>query len=139
MARGKGFVNYLENPIVAFLFVVACLVFIGWLLPDFWIFGFTAIFTYLVSDILLSLIIKGGNGIAVIPTIDNKTKHKGHAYLAFFIGMIFATVFSGFFNNIILSTMKDSNQWFYAVVIASFGLGIAVFADLQARFYAHNE
>ncbi len=133
------FIRLLQNPIIAFLLIVLALLILGWLLPEYWIFGFTAIFTYLLSDILLSLIIKGGNGIAIIPAINNQTKHKGHAYLAFFVGMIFSTVVSGLFNDFVLMVAKDSNYWMFAVFLASIGLGVGVFVDLQAKFYAHNE
>ncbi len=138
MPKGNAFIRLLQNPIIAFILVVLALLALGWLLPEYWIFGFTAIFTYLLSDILLSLIIKGGNGIAIIPAINNQTKHKGHAYLAFFVGMIFATVVSGLFNDFILMVVKNSNSWMFAVFLASIGLSIGVFADLQSKFYAHN-
>jgi|WetSurMetagenome_2_1015567.scaffolds.fasta_scaffold661372_1 hypothetical protein len=133
------FIKALQNPIIACVFVISILLTLGWLLPEYWIVVFTAIFTYIISDLLISLIIRGGNGIAIIPTINNKTKHKGHTYIAFFVGIIFSTVFSEFFNDVILALIKNFDIWLLAIIIASVVLGIVVFLDLQAKFYARDE
>jgi hypothetical protein len=134
------FIKALQNPAIAFALILACLLVFGVIFPVYWISVFTIIFTYLASDLVLSLFIKGGNGIAVIPAINNKTKHKGHTFLVFFGAIIASTLISEFFNDFILMLISQNSEiWYFILFLASIGLAGAVFADLQAKFYAHDE
>lgn len=137
---GKAIIQALQNPLIAFLVSLVVLLVIGWQLSSWWIFGFTAVCTYLLSDIFLGLFIAGGQGIAKIPIIDEAhSKHKGHAYLALFIGVIISTLLSGLINELILIFVNGYEQRLVAMAIASFGLCACVFADLQVKFYTRTK
>lgn len=133
------FIEALQNPLIAFLLCFVGMVIFGLIFPQYWVVLFSIICAYLISDIVINLVIRGGNGIATIPAINNQTKHKGHSYIAFFIGIIFSTLVSSVFSDLILRfVLMSPTEWIIIVLGSSLGLGVAVFADLQAKFYAHK-
>lgn len=89
----------------------------------------------------LNLFIAGGNGIGKIPLLDEKTHFKGYVYLAFFLGMIIATIVSGLLNEGILFLIQHYPEKIrmLPIMVASACLGVAVFLDLQAKIYTHKD
>jgi hypothetical protein len=135
----KKLVKALENPFVAFFAIFASMVIVGTALPAYWIFLFSVAWSYVLSDIIINGFIVGGKGIAQIPLAgDSLSKHKGHAYTAFFIGIIFSTVLASVISDLILQFMKSNGEWFVNVFGWSLLACLAVFADLEARFYKRD-
>lgn len=138
--RAKKTVESLKNPLTAFSVSFACLVLVGIVISFYWIFLFSVVWSYVLSDIFLNVFIEGGGGIAQIPLSRNHlTKHKGHAYTAFFVGIIISTVVAGGISDLILQFMKSNGDWLTNVLAWSFFACLAVFADLEARFYKHGK
>jgi len=131
----ENFVKMLENPIAAFLVSFASLVFVGTIIPAYWIFLFSVALSYLISDLVINGFIIGGGGIAQIPLISHQTRHKGHAYTSFFVGIIISTIVGSAISDLILELMKSYADWFTEVLFWSLMICVAVFADLEARFY----
>jgi len=126
----------LENPIAAFLASFASMVIVGTILPTYWIFLFSVALSYLISDLVINGFIIGGKGIAQIPLIKKgQTQHKGHTYIAFFIGIVISTIVGSIISELILELIKSSADWLTWVLGWSFIICIAIFVDLEARFY----
>jgi MFS family permease len=135
----KKTVEALKNPIIAFVVTFVSMLLVGIILPSYWIFLFAAVWSYVLSDIFLNAFIVGGGGIAQIPiTRDHLTKHKGHAYTAFFVGIIISTVAAGVISDLILQFIKATDEWLTNVLGWSLFACLAVFGDLEARFYKRD-
>lgn len=132
----KKLAEALENPFVAFFAALASMVIVGTALPTCWIFLFSVAWSYLISDLVINGFIIGGKGIAQIPlTQSHEIQHKGHAYIAFFLGIIISTIVGSTIADLILELMKSYGDWFTEVLFWSLMICAAVFVDLQARFY----
>jgi hypothetical protein len=130
-------IELLENPVIAGVVICLALIVFGGLLPEYFFAVTAIILAYLMSDIVLSMFIKGGHGIGIIPLIDHYSKHKGHTFIAFFIGIILSTLICDTLADFLSDIAKTSTEWFTLVVLFSIGLSFAVFVDLQAKFYEH--
>jgi hypothetical protein len=127
-----------ENPITAFLICFLLLVSLGFVNKEYWLFLFSVVSAYLVSDIVINLFIAGGRGIAHIPITGSHSQEKGQAYLAFFIGIIASTIISNYFSDAILAVINSYNDWTYALAAASLFLSLAVYVDMKAKFYKRS-
>jgi MFS family permease len=133
-----GIIETLEKPVVAFLLCFLGMIILGFAFPTYWIFLFSIVCAYLISDLVLNLFIIGGSGIAQIPITGHESQEKGHAYIAFFIGIIGSTLISSFISEVIMKAI-ESYDWIIAMVVASSVLGLAVYADMKAKFYKHKK
>lgn len=115
-------------------------------LSSIWLIIFGIVVSWVLSDFLISLAVRGGEGIAQIPILGTLTQNRGRAYLAFFVGIILVTAFSSF-------VVEFSPEFFYSLKLAEpmlvpFGgvilpenvvmsvlAGGLVYLDLRARFY----
>lgn len=142
MTRTSNFsqiIKALENPLAAGLVIFVSLVLFGLIVRDWYLSVFSMIIAYMLSDIAIDLVIKGGNGIAIIaPKISNQTKHKGHAFIAFFCGIIAATIVSETISDHIANVIKNDSYWAVIILICSGVMAGIVYLDLQTRFYAHK-
>jgi len=134
-----GIIEKIENPIVAFLLCFSGMAILGFAFPTYWIFLFSIICAYIICDLALNLFIIGGRGIAQIPLTGHQSQEKGHAYIAFFVGIIIATLISSIFSDAIMKLIQSYEYWLVAMVIASFLIGLVVYADMRAKFYKHNK
>ena len=136
----KNIVENLKNPIIAFSVSFVSLLLVGIIIPFYWIFLFSVVWSYVLSDLFLNVFIVGGSGIVQIPlSRDHLTKHKGHGYTAFFVGIIISTVVAGVISDWILQFMKSHGDWLTNVLAWSFVACLAVFADFEARFYKRKQ
>ena len=136
-----GVIERLEHPIIAFLVCFLGMIILGFAFQQYWIYLFSIICAYLISDLALNLFIIGGSGIAQIPVTGSHSQEKGHAYIAFFVGVIASTLISSVISDAIMVAIKSYDYWYWvaAMVVASLVLGIIVYADLRAKFYKHNK
>jgi MFS family permease len=134
-----GIIEKIENPVIAFLLCFGGMAILGFAFPAYWIFLFSIICAYIICDLALNLFIIGGSGIAQIPVTGNKSQEKGHAYIAFFVGIIVATLISSIFSGMIMKLIQSYEYWLVAMVIASFLIGLVVYADMKAKFYTHKK
>lgn len=125
----------LDNSIVAFFVCFLTLSGFGVFLPDYWIILFSILCSYLVCDLSINLFIIGGSGIVQIPLLGNLTQEKGRGFVAFFVGIIISTIISLFLSDMILNAVRISTDWFTAVTSLSFGISVAIYADMKAKFY----
>jgi uncharacterized membrane protein YedE/YeeE len=129
------FVEHLERVELAAFFAFAVLVILGIFFPTYWVYVFSVAVSFVASDLILSLIIIGGKGLAIIPPLGHEIRTKGHSYLAFLFGIVASTLFSSYIADIVLDVIESSTKWFEDVMWFSLALVGVVYFDLQARFY----
>lgn len=133
-----GIIEILKNPVVAFLLCFSGMAIFGFAFPIYWIFLFSILCAYLICDLTINLFIIGGGGIAQIPLTGHESQEKGHAYIAFFVGIIGSTIVSSILTEVIMKAVQ-SYDWITAMLVASFLIGLAVYADMKAKFYKHKK
>jgi hypothetical protein len=145
--------EYLENSFVAVAVSIVILTTVGLLWFDGWFFVYVVAVSWVLSDILLSLIVRGGEGILQIRFFGTLTQPKGIGYLAFLIGIVIATALSTAYSEIIYgltgftissipigqttlgALVPVSNVTALTVFAANCIVGVMVFVDMNLRFY----
>jgi len=130
---------------------ILLLIVVGLLFPDAWNYVFTAAIAWVVSDVVINLVVKGGGRIVQIPILGTRTQFKGHGYLAFIIGILVGTSSSIFLSGILLGIVgitvasaqsgrlvMTGADWTSTVLIASVLAGLLVYGDFQFRFYVRD-
>lgn len=149
----------LRNSIVVAFASIVVLIIAAVLRPDLWGSLFTVIIAWVVSDFIVNIFIHGGQGISQTFWSEARTEAKGHAYLAFFLGIVVATYLSSgisawllqaslsIFDKISPSTTNSTitvlgyaakQNWLMTCVAFSSLAAVLVFADLNWRFYKRS-
>lgn len=131
-------IEILENPIVAFFICLLALLLFGLILPEYWIFLFLVLSSYLLCDLIIDFFVTGGHGIAQIPALGNQSQDKGHTYIAYFVGIIVSSIVSSLISELLLSTVKSSADWMTTVITLSFVVSAAIYLDMRSKFYKHK-
>jgi len=131
-------IDILENQIVAL--AVVCLIVYSFsiIMYDIWVFVVSAMIGYLVADIILTtFFIGGGSGLAQIPILGNLIQPRGHAYIAYYIGIVVATFSSAWGTSTILGMIETYlNEWvLYIRFIIGLITSILVLWDFNIRYY----
>ena len=136
----------INNPLVAVPLSVIGLVAIYVYSENDWFYVFSIILTWLIIDLLFSLLIAGGNNIFQWRPSGSHTIHKGKAYLAFLMTIIFATLVAEWLTAKSLTPLTNPDNSTILLTLGSYIIttqnvaansliGILVYADLNARFY----
>lgn len=117
------------------------------------------IIAWVVSDFIVNIFIHGGHGISQTFWSETRTEAKGHAYLAFFLGIVVATYLSvgisawllqaslSVFDTILPTTTNATisvlgyaakQNWIMTSAAFSSLAALVVFADLNWRFYKRS-
>jgi len=121
--------DVLSHPLGAFVASIVTLYLVGTLFPPYWAYIFSAVIAWISSDIIISWFIERANGGVRIRLINWLFQKKGTAYIAFFAGIVVATTFSTAIANFFLQFSPAASTG-EPLLIASFLLGVLVFADL---------
>jgi hypothetical protein len=128
------FIKLFRNPYFSAVVCYSGLAVIGIVFPSGWIVLFSIFASFVICDVILSLIIRGDKGWAKIFG-ENTFACKGHAFLALFFAIAFSSLFSAFLSEGILSYVQSYVEWIWAVLITDFIIVVAVLGDLFWRFY----
>lgn len=116
---------------------VLILILVGFLSRYLWVLLFSATFSYVVFDALLSvLVIRGGGGYAVIPLSGEHFRCEAHSYIAFLTGIIVGTLVASFYTDVIERLLEAFLGWYVTLLGLSASIGLLIFLDLYFRFYA---
>jgi hypothetical protein len=145
--------SVLDNAIVAFLIALGVLTFVGYVYRDLWIYLFSAAVAWVVSDFVITLIVRGGSGIAQIPLWGTQIQAKGRSFMAFCFGIFVATAISAFFSETLFKVMEFGvavsvtaagvslspyqTEW-TTIFVSSLVCSILVFGDFNTRFYGRG-
>lgn len=130
----EDFIKLFRNPYFSALVSYVGLAIVGVVFPTGWIIVFSVFASFVICDVILSLIIKGDKGWTKI--FGEKTfACKGHAYIALFLAIIFASLFSAWFSDQILQYVQSQVEWVWTVLITDLVVVLAVLGDLLWRFY----
>lgn len=145
-----------RNSVVAAAISIVVLIIAAFLSPELWESLFTVMLSWVVSDFIVNMFIHGGQGISQTFWSETRTEAKGHAYLAFFLGIVVATYLStgisarllqaslSIFDTISPTTTNSTitflghmikQDWLMTTVAFSSLAAVVVFADLNWRFY----
>ena len=128
--------EYLENPVISFVSVFGVLFGIGILIDWLWKFVLAVSIGFVVSNILLDLVIRGGKGIVQFTLLGNLTQEKGHGYLVYFFAILFSTLFGALLVDMLMGVLQSALPDIYLRTIAiSFIVTSLVFWDFQQNFY----
>jgi hypothetical protein len=143
--------TWLREVPVAVAVTIVALITVGIVFPVAWNYVFAAAIAWVVSDVVINLIVKGGGRIVQIPILGTRTQFKGHGYLAFMIGILVGTSSSTFLSENLLGivgiTLASAQagrlvlsgaDWTSTVLIASVLAGLLVYGDFQFRFYVRD-
>ena len=127
--------DLLENPVFSILFTIIILITVGIFFKGVWIFLFSIIVSYMLTDIILNFIVRGESGYAKIPVLGHHFQTKGHSYIAYIVGIVIGTFFASELADNILIYLKSFTDWNTIVITSSFIVGILVFLDFESRFF----
>jgi len=143
----------LDNSLVAFVVSVVVLTIVGMTYLELWSYLYSIVVAWVISDFLITLIVRGGGGILQIPLYGTRIQTKGRGYLAFLIGIIIGTWLSTFFSDMIFNLLKfgvstvaissganlssPQADWL-TVFVSSLVVGALAFIDLNVRFYGRE-
>ena len=141
----------LREIAVAVGVAIGALIVIGLILPTVWNYIFGAAIGWVVSDVVINLVVKGGGRIVQIPIFGTRTRFKGHGYLAFIIGILVGTSASTALSELMLSLVGitvasvqtgrlvvSGADWTSTVLTASVLAGLLVYGDFHFRFYVRD-
>ena len=151
--------HYLRKSATAALVSIVALILAALESPTVWASLFTVIVSWVAGDYIVNFFIHGGRGISKTLWSENRIDDKGHAYLAFFLGIIAATFLSGgiadwlvknslsIFSTLLptytnstvtVLTYKVNQNWLTSIVSFSSLASVMVFLDLNWRFYKQS-
>lgn len=134
MESVKSILERLENILVSCTVCFIILFFIGVIVPSIWVFIFSVLISFVMSDLILNAFIHGGEGHAKIFS-KNDFAHKGHAFIVLLIGIIFSTVLSSLLADLSFQSYQQDSGWIETVLTTD-GIAIFfVFVELMWRFY----
>lgn len=99
-----------------------------------WAFLFSIILSFVLGDVFLNFFIHGGEGWTKIFT-DAQFTSKGSAFFVFMIGIVVGTLLSAFITDWIFQYVQSQLTWEWAIVLTDLSVVVAVFSDLEWRFY----
>jgi hypothetical protein len=128
---------------------------IGLFVFDIWSQLFSIAISWVIADFILSLFIRGGGGIVQLPHVSgNITVTKGRAYLAFLIAIFAVTLISSVATGWLFQvtglavssvvavgfslSLPPEQIGSMTILLCSSLVGVLVFLDLKARFYARR-
>ena len=141
MGLYRDFKNDLSNLVVAMAFATLVLSLIGLigsfipLFGNYWFTLFDIIISYLITDMILSLYIIFG-GVLRLP-VGGKEK-RGYAYLAYAMGIVFATIVSSLITLTLVSYGKTVLGWGFTVIASSIVIVLSIFLAFRARFFVEE-
>jgi hypothetical protein len=128
------YIRLFRNPFFSAFVSYVVLALVGIIYPLGWVFLFSILFSYVLSDLILNGFIHGGKGWSKIFDEADFT-HKGHAYLVFLVGIVVGTLLSSFIADSIFQYAQTHMIWSYALLLTDFAVVVAVLGDLEWRFY----
>jgi hypothetical protein len=142
--------SVLDNAFIAFVIAFAALNIVGNMWRDLWAYLFSAAVVWVISDVIINLIVRGGGGLAQIPLWGNKIQTKGRSFLAFVFGVFFTTWASSFLSEALYkgmgfgtatveTTLNASQANWMGILISSLMVGVLIFLDFNARFYGREK
>ncbi len=130
----KEYIKLFRNPYFSAFICYVVLAILGLIYPSGWIVLFSIFASFVVCDVILSLIIRGGGGWAKILG-ENTFACKGHAFLALFGAIIISSLASAAFAQWVLQYTQSQVEWVWTVLITDLIVVLAVLGDLLWRFY----
>lgn len=132
MARSAGSMNLASLPIaILFSFVILFAVaLISWRL---WSLFFEILIAWVFADFTFGFFIRGGRGIGQVRPMGSRIQPMGLFFIAFTIGIIFATWVSSLLSGTILSLFES--EGIGGDFLASIFACIVVYMDMMVRFY----
>lgn len=147
--------SLIDNSVAAVAGSIAVLTVVGLVSWQIWNYAYSVSIAWVISDLVLSVIVIGGEGWLKIPFVSEDFQNKGRGYVAFLIGIITATWLSSWIADSMLgwagillkhipvtnSTITPllivvaSNPTLFTILIANCIVAALVFLDLNARFY----
>ena len=131
-AKAKA-LEIVSHPIGAFVVSIVALFVVGIVFPSVWLEVVSILIAWVVSDTIISWFIDKSNGGIRIRLIDWHFQAHGRVYLAFFVGIIAATLASTVAVNLIKESVGlPSNP---NVFLGSLLAAILVYVDLRGRYF----
>ena len=130
----RDYVKLFRNPYFSAFVCYVVLAIFGLTYPSGWTVLFSIFASFVVCDVILSVIIQGGHGWTKIFT-ENTFACKGHAFLALFIAIIVSSLLSAYFAQWVLQYAQSQLEWVWTVLITDLIVVLAVLGDLLWRFY----
>jgi len=152
MFEERRSLTHLVSAVVRSIIVLTV---IGLFVFDIWSELFSIAISWVIADFMLSLFIRGGGGIVQLPNVSgNVTVTKGRAYIAFLIAIFVVTLTSSVATGWLFQMMGLAVSSVVAIgfslslppeqigsmtiLLCSSLVGVLVFLDLKARFYARR-
>lgn len=95
------------------------------------------IVSFIVSDLLCTLFIRGGGGILQIPIFGTKAQPKGYGFLVFFISIPISAIIVERITQMTYGAISPMFKDFWLDIIIGLGLAVVVYLDMNAKFYEH--
>lgn len=93
------------------------------------------IISFIVSDGLCDLFIRGGGGILQIPIFGTKAQPKGYGFLMFFISIPISAVLVEWATQMTYGAISPMFRDLSWCIIIGLGLAVVVYLDMNAKFY----
>jgi len=127
----KGFQEATKDPLIAFLVAFGILS-VLLLIPDLWAVTWAVIMSFLLFEAMMSTLVRGGSGIFQFSPLGTHAKHKGHAFLIFFALILFVTVLTAAFSELIAKQVVSA--W-PAVLAANLIACIGLFIYMDMAYF----
>jgi len=131
-----------KNRFIAFLLVLGVLsTFLVY--PPAWAILWSVIASFLVFEVLMSNLAKGGKGFFIFSPVTNQGQYKGHAFIVLFLLVMFATGASAVIAEIAASIIVASiatnlGSAILAGVLLNFVACSGLYAYMNSRFYSRG-
>jgi fructose-specific phosphotransferase system IIC component len=134
----KRFYERLGDPFIGWLFATLLFTLILHFFPTTGSTIIIIIIAFFLSDFIATWVIKRKEGRVAIAVVGSHK--KGHVFLAYYIGIILATIVAGmaadyFINSVVISSVGD---WFSEFVVAAL-LSFFIWIELQTKFYVSKK
>jgi hypothetical protein len=143
----------LTHLVLAVAWSIIVLTVVGLFVFNIWLQLFSIAISWVIADFILSLFIRGGGGIVQLPHVSgNITVTKGRAYIAFLIAIFSVTLISSLTTGWLFQmtglavssivaiglSLPPTQTNSMTILLCSSLVGVFVFLDLKARFYARR-
>ena len=137
----------LNNSLVVFVLLVSAMTIIYIYSVTLWTTLFSITVSWVLTDFIFSFLIAGGSGIFQFRPFSTQTLYKGKAYLVFFAMIVGSTYVSSLLIDTFLKSVLTSQDVMEIlslsiprpIIVTNLMAGVAVFLDLNARFYQREK
>ncbi|MFH0956703.1 MAG: hypothetical protein V1813_02475 [Candidatus Aenigmatarchaeota archaeon] len=128
--------NMSGDQLGAIVLVCAFVVIFSFINHDVWYFVVSAMIGYLAADIIINFFVGGERGTIRIPLLGH-SERRGHAYIAYYVGIIITTFLSAAATSYLLTLAETSfPESVLAIrILVSVVISVLVFVDFYFRYY----